>query len=74
MLAAPSARVIDRLEALGIPVVHHLPGVGANLHDHLQIALRWRLEGTATLNERMNSPWRMALMACSRVWASSYCS
>lgn len=27
----------DHLRALGIPVVHDLPGVGANLHDHLDL-------------------------------------
>ena len=26
-----------RLNALGIPVLHHLPGVGANLHDHVDV-------------------------------------
>jgi choline dehydrogenase len=37
----------DQLRALGIPVVHDLPGVGANLHDHPRIGLRW--EGRTTL-------------------------
>jgi choline dehydrogenase-like flavoprotein len=27
----------DDLRGLGIPVVHHLPGVGRNLHDHLNV-------------------------------------
>lgn len=27
----------DQLKSLGIPVVHHLPGVGQNLQDHLEI-------------------------------------
>lgn len=52
-----------QLQQHGIAVVSDLPGVGQNLHDHLQIALRWRLAGAQTLNERMNSPLRMALMA-----------
>jgi choline dehydrogenase-like flavoprotein len=51
------------LQALGIATVADLPGVGRNLHDHLQVALRWRLEGADTLNARMNSPWRLAAMA-----------
>lgn len=52
------------LQALGLPVRAELPGVGANLHDHLQVALRWRLaDGVQTLNGRMRSPWRLALMA-----------
>lgn len=40
------------LADLGIPVTHHLPGVGANLQDHLQIRCAWRVEGTRTLNSR----------------------
>jgi len=32
----------DRLRALGIPVAVDLPGVGANLQDHLRIGVRWR--------------------------------
>ncbi len=51
------------LQALGIGVVADLSGVGRNLHDHLQVALRWRLEGVDTLNAHMNSPWRLAAMA-----------
>jgi choline dehydrogenase len=31
----------EQLRALGIPVVLDLPGVGANLHDHPRIGLRW---------------------------------
>lgn len=31
----------DSLRALGLPVVLDLPGVGANLHDHPRIGLRW---------------------------------
>ncbi len=52
-----------QLQSHGLTTVADLPGVGQNLHDHLQIALRWRLEGADTLNPRMNSPLRMALMA-----------
>ena len=42
------------LRAIGVPVVHALPGVGGNLHDHLQIRMVWKVEGP-TLNERANS-------------------
>jgi choline dehydrogenase len=51
----------------GVAPRHHLPGVGANLQDHLQIALRWRLEGAETLNQRMNS--RLALASMALQWA-----
>lgn len=29
----------DHLQAIGIPVLRHLPGVGANLHDHPDVVL-----------------------------------
>ncbi len=44
----------DLLQRLGIPVVHALPGVGGNLHDHLQVRMVWKVKGP-TLNERANS-------------------
>jgi choline dehydrogenase len=40
------------LHAHAIPVVHDLPGVGENLHDHLQIRMMFKVNGVATLNER----------------------
>lgn len=39
----------------GIDVVHHLPGVGANLQDHLQIRTAFRIVGAQTLNERQTT-------------------
>lgn len=36
----------------GIDVVHDLPGVGENLHDHLQIRTVYRVSNTVTLNQR----------------------
>jgi choline dehydrogenase len=44
-----------------IPVVHELPGVGGNLHDHLQIRMVWKVKGP-TLNERANSLFGKAAM------------
>jgi choline dehydrogenase-like flavoprotein len=44
----------DLLEELGIKPVHALEGVGANLQDHLQLRLIYRVEGTRTLNEQAN--------------------
>src|SRR5262249_51130104 len=38
-------------------VVLDRPGVGANLQDHLQMMLTYRLEGTKTLNQRYNAPF-----------------
>jgi choline dehydrogenase-like flavoprotein len=42
----------DRLRALGIPVVQHLPGVGENLQDHYLARLSWRVTRPVTFNER----------------------
>jgi choline dehydrogenase len=38
------------LQANGIPVVRELPGVGANLQDHLQIRAVFKVDGVRTLN------------------------
>jgi choline dehydrogenase len=46
----------------GIPVVHALPGVGENLHDHLQIRMMYKVRNVATLNERANRLLGKALM------------
>jgi len=50
------------LHKFGIPVVHDLPGVGENLHDHLQIRMMWKVNG-GTLNERAGSLFGKAAMA-----------
>lgn len=43
----------ERLKALGIEVVHDLPGVGEGLQDHQIFRMRWRLKnGPRTFNER----------------------
>jgi len=46
-----------------IPVVHHLPGVGENLHDHLQIRMQFKVKNVRTLNGVANSLWGKAAMA-----------
>ena len=43
------------LQSMGIAVTHELPGVGENLHDHLQIRMQYKVRGVPTLNERANS-------------------
>jgi choline dehydrogenase-like flavoprotein len=59
-----------RLAELGIPVVHHAPGVGENLQDHLQIRPIYRVHGVRTLNSDYAKLWKRALMgleyACLR--------
>ena len=43
------------LQAHGIPVAHELPGVGANLQDHLQIRAVYKVQGAPTLNQLAGS-------------------
>ena len=53
----------DFLNTLGIEGVHHLPGVGENLHDHLQIRMQYKVKNVKTLNGMANRWWGKAAMA-----------
>jgi choline dehydrogenase-like flavoprotein len=53
----------DTLRRLGIDVVHHLPGVGCNLQDHLQLRPIYKVRGVRTLNEQYGSLLRKGAMA-----------
>ncbi|MBU95488.1 MAG: choline dehydrogenase, partial [Rhodospirillaceae bacterium] len=53
----------DLLQSHGIDVAHHLPGVGGNLQDHLQIRAIYQVSNTVTLNERANSLFGRARIA-----------
>ena len=52
----------ELLNRFGIPVVRENAGVGANLHDHLQIRMMWKVQGP-TLNERAQTWTSKAAMA-----------
>ncbi len=52
----------DLMNSLGIPLVHHLPGVGRNLQDHLQLRMIYKVEKARTLNTMMRSPLAKAIM------------
>jgi choline dehydrogenase len=52
----------DLLKQHGIDVQHHLPGVGENLQDHLQVRTIYKVENTVTLNQRARSLFGQALM------------
>ncbi|HEY8382321.1 MAG TPA: GMC family oxidoreductase N-terminal domain-containing protein [Microvirga sp.] len=52
-----------RLQSLGLPVVHHAPGVGENLQDHLQLRPIYKVEGVRTLNTEYAKLWKRAAMA-----------
>jgi choline dehydrogenase len=54
------AGLLDRLQ---IPVRHALPGVGENLHDHLQIRMQYKVRGCRTLNGVANRRLGRAMMA-----------
>jgi choline dehydrogenase len=53
----------EHLRQHGIEVVQHLPGVGENLQDHLQLRPIYRVQGARTLNEEYRSLVRKGLMA-----------
>ena len=50
------------LRSHGLRVEHDLPGVGANLQDHLQIRAVYSVQGVKTLNTSANSLWGKALI------------
>jgi choline dehydrogenase len=50
----------DHLRSIGVPVVHHLPGVGANLQDHLAVQIQHACTQPVSLNptaDLKNAPW-----------------
>ncbi|HWL28016.1 MAG TPA: GMC family oxidoreductase N-terminal domain-containing protein [Burkholderiaceae bacterium] len=47
----------QRLRALGIPVHQHLPAVGENMSDHLQVRCTYRTTIPETINDIMRSPF-----------------
>jgi len=50
------------LQKLGISVLRDSPGVGENLHDHLQIRMQYKVHNVRTLNELAGSLWGKAAM------------
>ena len=54
-----------QLQKFGIPVVLDKPGVGENLHDHLQVRTCFKVVGGKTLNQVFHSPWGRVGMACN---------
>ncbi len=51
------------LRAAGIAVVRDIPGIGANLQDHLQLRCVFRVSGARTLNTVAASLWGKAMIA-----------
>ena len=52
----------ELMQSLGIPLIHHLPGVGRNLQDHLQLRMIYKVSKARTLNTMMQSPLAKAYM------------
>ena len=48
----------DHLEAVGVKSVHHLPGVGENLQDHLEVYVQHACTQPVSLNPLMKAVWR----------------
>jgi choline dehydrogenase len=59
-----------QLQQHGITVRHDLPGVGANLQDHLQIRSVYKVQGQGkfTLNTLSSSLWGKAKMGLEYAW------
>jgi choline dehydrogenase len=60
-----------RLAALGVTPTHELPGVGANLQDHLQIRAVFKTRGAKTLNTIAGSLWGKAGIGLQYLWSRS---
>src|SRR5438067_380614 len=41
----------EHLQSIGLPVVHDLPGVGANLNDHYVVRVSHRVRNAVTINQ-----------------------
>jgi choline dehydrogenase len=67
VLLASGVGPAQHLAEHGIAVVADRPGVGANLQDHLQLRLIYKVDGIRTLNERYHAPFGMAGMVAEYV-------
>lgn len=50
----------DLLRDIGVPQVANLPGVGQNLHDHLQVRLMYQCTKAITTNDSLRTVWGRA--------------
>src|SRR5262249_40304688 len=62
ILALSGIGPAPHLQGLGVAVVADRPGIGENLHDHLQVRLIYRITGAKTLNQVYHSFWGRAGM------------
>jgi choline dehydrogenase len=61
----------EQLKQHGVEPVIDLPGVGANLQDHLQIRSVFKVKGVTTLNTLANSWWGKAKIGMEYVFKRS---
>ena len=59
------------LQQHGIAVAADLPGVGANLQDHLQIRSVYKINGGKTLNQLASTLWGKGLIGLEYAWRRS---
>jgi choline dehydrogenase len=50
----------DHLKEVDVPVVHDLPGVGENLHDHVDVFLIYDLKGPHSYDKYKKPQWQVA--------------
>jgi choline dehydrogenase len=55
----------DLLKSLGLAVIADMPGVGADLQDHIQVRMQYRCTEPITMNDVINS-WRHRMAAGMR--------
>ena len=48
------------LREVGVDVVHHLPGVGENFHDHFSTDVTWILNGPHSYDKYKKKYWQLA--------------
>ena len=60
----------DRLAALGIPLVHHLPEVGEGLIEHRGLIIQWKLKHDLSQNKQFRG-WRLLRSAAQYYLARS---
>ena len=58
----------ERLNRLGIPVVHHLPAVGENLQDHLLTKAVYGTQPESSINREVQG-WRLGVSALKWLFA-----
>ena len=58
----------DHLQSFELPVVHHLPGVGRNLQDHLQVRMVFKTKDPITMNDQVHNPLKKMLMGLDYIF------